>query len=132
MKGFLTKNYHFIVLLFVAVLVTLSFYAGFLEGKASGNESVMLSCNDEVLKTVTIPTAVLSGRSIDKTDLTASSTPIQENSEGAAKGTYVGSKNGTKYYLPNCATVKRIKPENYVWFQTEADAQLQGYSAGKC
>jgi len=39
---------------------------------------------------------------------------------------YVASKNGTKYYLPTCAGVKRIKAENKIWFNTVAEAQARG------
>lgn len=42
-------------------------------------------------------------------------------------GQYVASKTGTKYYLPSCATAKRIKDENKVWFATKAAAEAAGY-----
>jgi hypothetical protein len=48
-------------------------------------------------------------------------------------GTYVASKTGTKYYIPSCATVKRIKDENKVWFTTKAEAEASGYQpASNC
>ncbi|KND47406.1 MAG: hypothetical protein AB199_03180 [Parcubacteria bacterium C7867-004] len=40
---------------------------------------------------------------------------------------YVASKNGTKYYLPSCGSVKRIKEENKVWFATKEEAAAAGY-----
>lgn len=40
---------------------------------------------------------------------------------------YVASKSGTKYYLPTCGSVKRIKEENKVWFATKAEAEAAGY-----
>jgi hypothetical protein len=46
----------------------------------------------------------------------------------AAKGQVAASKNGTKYYFPTCSGIKRIKPENLVWFKTEADAKAAGLS----
>lgn len=46
-------------------------------------------------------------------------------------GQYVGSKSGTKYYLPWCGTAKRIKDENKVWFATKEDAEKAGYEPGK-
>ncbi len=39
----------------------------------------------------------------------------------------VASKKGTTYYLPWCAQVRRIKPENRVTFMSEAAAQSAGY-----
>ncbi len=48
---------------------------------------------------------------------------------GAGEGAYVASKSGTKYYLPSCSGVSRIKEENKVWFVTIADALASGYTA---
>ena len=45
-------------------------------------------------------------------------------------GTYVASKNGTKFYLPTCSTAKRIKDENKVWFDTEDEARAAGFEPG--
>ncbi len=56
----------------------------------------------------------------------------ESSNEVAQKGRYVGSKNGTKYYTPGCPGTNRIKPENYIWFETVEDATLQGYSKGSC
>ena len=48
-------------------------------------------------------------------------------------GSYVASKSGTKYYLPWCGGVKRIKDENKVWFKTKDEAEGAGYSpAANC
>lgn len=46
---------------------------------------------------------------------------------GHASGTYVASKNGTKYYLPTCATANRIKDENKIWFISKEEAEAAGY-----
>ena len=45
------------------------------------------------------------------------------------KGAYVASKSGTKYYLPSCSGVSKIKEENRVWFASVAQAQAAGYTA---
>ena len=42
------------------------------------------------------------------------------------EGKYVASKSGTKYYLPTCSGVRRIKEENKIWFATVDDAQASG------
>jgi len=44
----------------------------------------------------------------------------------------VASKNSTakRYYFTWCATAKRIKVENQIWFENEAVAQKAGYSLG--
>lgn len=46
---------------------------------------------------------------------------------------FFGSKSGTKYYgSTTCAHAKRIKPENYIWFSSTEEAEIQGYSRGQC
>lgn len=47
---------------------------------------------------------------------------------GHASGTYVASKNGTKYYLPTCASANRIKDENKIWFLSKEEAAAAGYA----
>lgn len=45
----------------------------------------------------------------------------------------VASKNGTKYYFPWCAGVKRIAEANKTWFASEAEAQAAGLTlAANC
>lgn len=39
---------------------------------------------------------------------------------------YVASKSGTKYYLPNCSGVARIKEANRVWYATKEEAEVVG------
>ena len=43
-------------------------------------------------------------------------------------GQVVASKNGTKYYLPDCAGADRIAPANKVWFASAAAAAAAGYT----
>lgn len=42
------------------------------------------------------------------------------------KGSYVASKNGTKYYLLGCAGVQKIKEENKVYFASREAAEKAG------
>jgi hypothetical protein len=53
----------------------------------------------------------------------------QPKTVSASEGQFVASKNGTKYYLPSCSGVSKIKEENKVYFASAADAQAAGYSA---
>jgi len=46
-------------------------------------------------------------------------------------GQVVASKSGTKYYLPWCGTVSRIKEENKVWFASIEEAEKAGYEPAK-
>lgn len=48
-----------------------------------------------------------------------------------AGGQYVGSKSGTRYYLPWCGGVKNIKPENLVYFASKEEAEAKGYTPAK-
>lgn len=43
-------------------------------------------------------------------------------------GLYVGSKNGTRYYLPTCSGAVRIAETNRVWFASADEARAAGYS----
>lgn len=51
-----------------------------------------------------------------------------ETSSPAQSGAIIASKNGTKYYFPNCRGVGNIKEENKIFFQTESEALAAGYS----
>lgn len=52
--------------------------------------------------------------------------------EGDAKE--VGASiNGTKYYYPSCAGIKRIKAKNLIYFSSSEAAEQQGYTlAANC
>lgn len=50
----------------------------------------------------------------------------KEQGQVATVGKYVASKNGAKYYLPECSGAKRIKDENKVWFATIEEAKSSG------
>jgi hypothetical protein len=133
MKGFLLRNYNTTLILLIILLVGLAFYAGMLHGKGSRTGSIVFSCSDDTLAKLSVPfdqiTKAKASTKLPFDDLAASVTKPDQN---VIKGKYVGSINGTKYYAPSCGTVKRIKPENYIWFETKEDATLQGYTAGKC
>lgn len=46
---------------------------------------------------------------------------------------FVASKSGTKYFLPWCGAVSKIKEENKIWFRSETEAKRAGYSpAANC
>jgi len=57
----------------------------------------------------------------------ATSSPVSDVSKD---GPVIGSKSGKKYYFPWCGTVKRIKPENQVKFNSISDAKKAGFVAG--
>ncbi len=48
-------------------------------------------------------------------------------------GIYLASKNGTKYYLPTCASSNRISAANKIWFDSKLEAENAGYTpAANC
>ena len=54
----------------------------------------------------------------------------QENTQ---KTGYVGSIDSDKYHSPGCRWVKKILPENEIWFATKEEAAAAGYSpCGTC
>lgn len=61
------------------------------------------------------------------------SSAVIDASGGEGERRFVASQSGTKYYLPGCLGVNRIKEENKVWFSTIEDAVLAGYEpAANC
>lgn len=129
MQAFLTRHYRVLFLLLLISVVGLSFYVGTLQANEQGT-GITLSCSDEVLQSLQIPpkgpaaptTSVLGVHTDTIVD-----TPII-----APQGAYAGSRNGTKYYTPDCPGLNRIKAENIIWFASKEDAELQGYSAANC
>lgn len=48
--------------------------------------------------------------------------------QAKSSGTFVASKNGTKYYQSSCPSASRIKDANKVYFDSEEEAVADGYS----
>lgn len=121
----------------VGGIALLAFLLGYQEGKTRPFAGVTLSCGNDVLSALKIPANELaSGRGgVPQVAGITTSTDgsVNERSPASAQGKFVGSKNGTKFYPPDCPSVKRINPENYIWFDSEQDALLQGYTrAANC
>ena len=63
---------------------------------------------------------------------------LEQNSNGntsdtVSSGSFVGSKNGSKYHFPWCSGAQRIKEENKIWFSTKEEAERAGYTpAANC
>lgn len=47
---------------------------------------------------------------------------------GAQFGSFVASRNGTRYYPTSCSGANRIHEVNKVWFETEQEAQNAGFT----
>lgn len=91
------------VLVILILASTLSFGLGYLAGRDAGQGSEM------------------------------SFEPLPADSPAAAAGQVLASKNGTKYYFPECPGASRISEANKVWFPSPAAAEKAGYTpAANC
>ena len=52
--------------------------------------------------------------------------PVDNTASTVATGKIVASKNGKRYYYPNCGGINRIKPENRIYFDTKEQAEAKG------
>lgn len=55
----------------------------------------------------------------------------QQNREVGGGKVIAASKNGTKYYFLHCSGLSRIKKENLVYFDSEKEAQKNGFKLAK-
>lgn len=68
-----------------------------------------------------------------KTPLKIVNIAPDEQGQAVTAQNVIASKTGTKYYLPWCGAIKRIKPENQISFASAAEARAAGYQpAGNC
>lgn len=131
MAAFLERFYSLVATLLLAGIVVLSFLLGREEGRRLVPAPISLSC--ENLKKESTSRVLQNEQNVLSESLEyGSMAEVAQGDTTTAKGAFVGSKNGTKYYRPECPGVARIKPENYIWFNDEQDAQLQGYSPAQC
>jgi hypothetical protein len=129
------------VLLVVVLASSASFGLGILAGRDMGQgrgisigEVPMTAPGPTGLPAAVLEAAGASG-AISQAPAPAAPADIPASAPAAipAGGQYVASKSGTKYYLPWCGTVSRIKDENKVWFASKADAEAAGYApAANC
>ena len=60
------------------------------------------------------------------TETTATETTVTETTQQSS-GQFVGSINSDVYHYPDCASAKKIKPENQIWFNSVEEAKAAGY-----
>ncbi len=129
-KETLEKIKPFYNLLLILVIASIFFVLGRFSVENSQNSSetgiVVTYPNSEqtgasILVSTSSPKTVLGGQQATNTVNTG---VIPED------GPVIGSKSGKKYYFPWCGTVKRIKPENQVHFDSIASAKLAGFTPG--
>ncbi len=68
----------------------------------------------------------------DASKTAVSANKNSDNKNDKKEKQLVGSVKGKKYHLSDCHNVKRIKPENQIWFSSVEEAKKQGYEPAKC
>jgi len=94
-------------------------------GEGSGESELWIENLEASQKA--LPAAALEATSVDSKAPGVTTESHAGPSAKAGVGEYVASKNGSKYYLPTCSGVKRIKEENKVWFKSAEQARAEGY-----
>ncbi len=124
-RGLTLLQHREIILSALLIVVALvSFELGYL---SRGSEKASLS----VLPPLTRETSNSATESHQNGSYTAQTAALG-NIE-AISGSYVASKNGTKYHYPWCSGAQRIKDENKLWFDTIEEARVAGYTpAANC
>lgn len=116
----------------VAILVlsaTASFGLGYLTGKDTGNSGGVWI--EDLLTDAERAGPAAVAASLEQS--APGPAPVTAAALPSGTGKYVASKNGTRYYLPTCGGVNRIKPENRVWFKTKEEAEAKGLTpASNC
>ena len=106
-----------IMYLFIIIGVGIS---SFSLGRLSANSNSIEDKNDTV-------NIVESGKLSDDKNVKYNNNVLIKQQIQSTEKRYVASKNGKIYYGIDCSGVKRIKPENEVWFSTQSDAEKSGY-----
>lgn len=114
---------HLAVILITILTLTLGFGLGRLSTKNEVGESPL---------TITSPGLTAATQGSTKTQ-NSKVEPLKPLNLNTGDGKFVASRNGTKYYLPWCGGVSRIKPENLIGFASAEEARARGYTpAANC
>ena len=52
--------------------------------------------------------------------------PVVSDTSSSSGAAFVASKNGERYFPVTCGSAKTIKPENAIYFATQAEAEAAG------
>lgn len=116
MKNISHTTYTIIIFFLLFAISAVSYVIGYQKGSMPSRQPSVLIDYESIPKEFVVSTEDLK------------TLPSQKE-----KGIFFGSKSGTKYYgSTSCANAKRIKPENYIWFSSQEDAEIQGYTRGTC
>lgn len=113
---------------FYGLLILLTIASIFFSlGRLSAIENNKTPLKIEYLDTKQAATVVLATTTVQTLSSPGTTDKSASQDDG---GPVIGSKSGKKYYFPWCGTVKRIKPENQVKFESIEKAKMAGFTPG--
>lgn len=121
---FFPKKGSFLAVFFEISIIILVAISSFLLGRLSAISRNIASPDHDI--EIIYPPLV----PIDIPRYQASTTQSTLSSQ-TAKGAFVASKTGKVYYPIDCKSSNRIHEENRVFFSTEKEAQISGYTRSK-
>jgi hypothetical protein len=118
MKQKFVKHIEGLLLIMSAILIGGSAYL-------IGNMNALESNLSEIQIVYPDAIAIKSDTKVEEIKSTEVS-PSNNKETNLATGNIVASKNGKRYYYPNCGGINRIKPENRIYFETKEQAEAKG------
>lgn len=125
-----------LTILIVVLASTGSFGLGYLSGKESGGEGVVIQEPFVSEANKGQATGEVAGNtfvSLPVTSVKKSAPKTIEPQTVTSGGQYVASKNGTKYHFPWCPGAKAMNEENKIYFNSKEAAEAAGFTpAANC
>jgi len=118
MKHKFVKHIEGLLLIMSAILIGGSAYL-------VGNMNALESNLSEIQVVYPDAIAVKSDTKLEEVSPTEMS-PSNNKESNLDTGKIVASKNGKRYYYPNCGGINRIKLENRIYFETKEQAEAKG------
>ena len=118
MKQKFVKHIENLLLIMSAILIGGSAYL-------IGNMNALESNLSEIQIVYPDAIAIKSDTKVEEINSTEVSSANNQETN-LATGNIVASKNGKRYYYPNCGGINRIKPENRIYFETKEQAEAKG------
>jgi len=118
MKHKFVKHIKSLLLIMSAILIGGSAYL-------IGNMNALESNLSEIQIVYPDAIAIKSDTKVEEINSTEVSSANNQETN-LATGNIVASKNGKRYYYPNCGGINRIKPENRIYFETKEQAEAKG------
>ena len=121
-----TKTEDIQTILYIVILVIVAISSFYL-GRLSKNESIY-----SPEKALNEAKTVISDQSATDTQNDQKGA-LGDQNKAFSGGAFIAAKSGTKYYPAGCSGINKIKIENRISFQTEAEAQATGRTrSGTC